>query len=86
MATLEASTAGGRSGRLATFGASWMLLVCEARLLSSVQVSRNLAWYGWSWKLRMSSPSVSASRDSVTTWRASAAAGVMNTPNCRLWP
>ena len=50
LATLRASTAGGRSGRLATFGATRTFVVSAATTDSSVQVSRKRGWYGWSWK------------------------------------
>ena len=45
-ATLRASTAGKRSGRFATFGATRTDEVCAAITESSVQVSRNRFWYG----------------------------------------
>ena len=74
LATLRASTTGGRSGRFATFGASRTLVVWAATTESSVQVSRKRAWYGWSWNVTRSSPTTSASRASSST--ASACAGV----------
>ncbi len=46
VATLRASTTGGRSGRLATLGVTMILDVAAAITDSSVQVSRNRAWYG----------------------------------------
>ena len=46
LATLRASTTGGRSGRFATFGATRTFVVCAATVASSVHVSRNRAWYG----------------------------------------
>ena len=44
LATLRASTAGGRSGRLATLGASRTVEVAAATTESSVHVSRKLGW------------------------------------------
>jgi hypothetical protein len=85
LAALRASTAGGRSGRFATFGATRTLVVCAATTDSNVQLSRNDGWYGWSWKLTMSRPTTSASRASSSTAPACAATGVMNTPNWRSW-
>ena len=46
LATLRASTTGGRSGRLATFGARRTFVVCAATTDSSVQVSRKRALVG----------------------------------------
>jgi hypothetical protein len=43
-AALRASTAGGRSGRFATFGTTVIRSVRVARCESSVQVSRNAGW------------------------------------------
>ena len=48
VATAWASTTGGRSGRLATLGATRTAVVRAAMADSSVQASRCLAWYGWS--------------------------------------
>ena len=44
VAAAIASTTGGRSGRLATLGASLIVLVRAPRTDSSVQVSRYFAW------------------------------------------
>jgi hypothetical protein len=44
LATLRASTAGGRSGRLATLGASRTVEVLAAITESSVHVSRKRGW------------------------------------------
>ncbi len=85
LAALRASTTGGRSGRLATLGATRTLVVAAATTDSSVQVSRKADWYGWSWKLTMSSPATSASRDSSTTASAWRATGTMKAPNWRSW-
>ena len=85
LAALRASRTGGRSGTLATFGATRTFVVAAATTDSSVHVSRNDGWYGWSWKLTMSRPATSASRDSSTTASACPATGVMNTPNWRSW-
>ena len=85
LATLRASTAGGRSGRLATFGASLTVEVFAAITDSSVHVSRNRAWYGWSWKVTRSSPLTSASSASCTTASACSAIGGTKTPNCNSW-
>ena len=46
-------------------GATRTLVVAAATTDSSVHVSRNAGWYGWSWKLTMSSPTTSASRDEL---------------------
>jgi hypothetical protein len=46
LATERAITAGGRSGRFSTLGASRTRRVRAATYESSVQVSRNRPWYG----------------------------------------
>ena len=86
MATLRASTTGGRSGRLATFGATVTRSVRAAITDSSVQVSRNLAWYGWSCTVTRSRPTCSLSTASSTTRCGAAASGVRNVPKRRGWP
>ena len=44
LATLRASTTGGRSGRFATFGATRTVVVCAATTEINVQVSRKRPW------------------------------------------
>ena len=46
LAAARARTAGWRSGRLITFGATRSVVVCAATHDSSVHVSRNAGWYG----------------------------------------
>ena len=86
LATAFASTAGGRSGRLSTLPARRMRSVRAATQLSSVQVSRKRGWYGWSWKVTRSSPTLSADRAAATTRAGSAANGVRKAPKRRSWP
>jgi hypothetical protein len=83
LATAPASTAGGRSGRFATFGNTLIRDVVAAIAVSSVHVSRNAGWYGWSCTLTQSRPTSSARRASCTTCPAASAAGVTNIPNER---
>ncbi|GAA3417830.1 hypothetical protein GCM10018952_51190 [Streptosporangium vulgare] len=86
VATLRASTAGGRRGRFATFGDTRTVEVTAATTDSSVHVSRNRAWYGWSCTVTRSRPAWSESRASATTLSAWSALGVRKVPNSSSCP
>lgn len=85
LAALRASTTGGRSGRLRTFGARRMTSVRAATYDSSVQVSTNCGRYGWSWKVTRSRPARSDSCARATATSGLAADGVRNEPKSRSW-
>ena len=61
LATVLASTNGGRSGRLVTLAVSRSEVVRAAMVPISAQASRNRAWYGWSWMVASSNPAASVS-------------------------
>ena len=86
MATTSARTAGGRSGRFATLGATRSVDVRAAMTDSSVQASRSRAWYGWSCTVTRSSPLTSATWASSTTWSARGGIGEGKSPNSRSCP
>ena len=86
LATVVASTNGGRSGRLVTFAVTRSVEVRASTVAISAHASRNRAWYGWSWKVASSSPAASVSSASSTTRSACAASGVMKVPNWRSCP
>src|SRR6266516_2057114 len=60
VAACLASITGGRSGRSATLGKKWTLLVCAASQVIWVKVSTKPGLYGWSWTPAYSRPDASA--------------------------
>lgn len=86
LAADRASTAGCRSGRLRTLLASPIRSVRAATQVMSVQVSWNVGWYGWSWKVTRSSPCSSLILARSTGCHGTALVGVTKDPKRSGWP
>ncbi len=85
VAACLASMAGGRSGRLATFGKKRTREVPAASQVISEKVSRNPALYGWSWIPTRSRPAESAMAAIRAAMACPPALGSTFRPNMAGW-